>query len=94
MSEMKAGPENSFPVMDGKDLIFLPRSSNKSWLTLFYVLPKELVEKQPEYLKLPRSPYEVLRSDKYDSLIDDDLFLQLVVGRRIESGGSGELFTA
>lgn len=78
MNEIKAGPENSFPVIDGKDLIFLPRSSNKSWLTLFYALPKELVEKQPEYLKLPRSPYEVLRTDKYDSLINDDLFLQLV----------------
>lgn len=78
ISETKTGPENSLPVMDGKELIFLPRTSNRSWITLFYALPKELVEKQPEYLTLPRCPYDVLRTKKYDQFIDDDLFLQLI----------------
>ena len=43
-----------------------------------YLLPKELVQKQKEYLSLPRCPYEVLRTDKYDELIENDVFLQLV----------------
>lgn len=36
------------------------KDSSRSWLTLFYSLPRELVEKRPAYLKLSRCPYEVL----------------------------------
>ena len=30
------------------DTLWIPRSSNKSWLTLFYALPRKMVEKQIE----------------------------------------------
>ena len=33
----------------------IPYSSNLLWLTLFYALPRELVEKRPAYLSLPRN---------------------------------------
>ena len=71
--------ESGYLMLNGPDdTLWIPRSSNKSWLTLFYLLPKELVQKQKEYLSLPRCPYEVLRTDKYDELIENDVFLQLV----------------
>ena len=71
--------QNGYLLLNGpEDTLWIPRSSNKSWLTLFYALPKELVQKQREYLSLPRCPYDVLRTDRYDELINDDLFLQLV----------------
>ena len=58
--------------------IKISMSSNKSWLTLFYSLPKEFLDKHPIYFGIPRSPYEVLRTDKYDKLIMDDAFLEFV----------------
>lgn len=39
---------------------------------------QEFVSKRPAYLDFPRCPYEVLRTDKYDSLINNDIFLELV----------------
>ena len=35
----------SFIVVLPQTIIEIPQSSNLSWLTLFYALPKELVEK-------------------------------------------------
>lgn len=71
--------QNGYLMLNGPDdTLWIPRSSNKSWLTLFYALPRVMVEKQKEYFSLPRCPYEVLRTEKYDELINDDLFLQLV----------------
>ena len=29
-------------------------------------------------MKLPRCPYEVLRTDRYDDLINSDVFLELI----------------
>ena len=49
-----------------------------SWLTLFYALPRELVEKRPAYLELPRKPYSILCTHDYDKLLMDDAFLELV----------------
>ena len=78
-SENKKPNESGYLMLNGPDdTLWIPRSSNKSWLTLFYLLPKELVQKQKEYLALPRCPYDVLRTDKYDELIENDVFLQLV----------------
>jgi len=37
-----------------------------------------MVSKAKAYLDFPRCPYEVLRSDKYDKLINDDIVLELV----------------
>ena len=45
---------------------------------MFYALPKELVIKRKDYLELPRNPYDILYTDKYDYLINDDVFLQLI----------------
>ena len=45
---------------------------------MFYALPKELVIKRKDYLDIPRNPYEVLYTDNYNYLINDDVFLQLI----------------
>ena len=45
---------------------------------MFYALPKELVIKRKNYLNIPRNPYDVLYTDKYNHLINDDVFLQLI----------------
>ena len=53
-------------------------SSNLSWLTLFYALPRELVEKRPAYINLPRNINALLASDEAKALVENDLFLELV----------------
>lgn len=65
-------------LIDKGNIVEIPLTSNKVWLTLFYALPEELVSKANVYLDFPRCPYEVLRTDKYDELINDDIFLELV----------------
>ena len=59
-------------------MIEIPQDSDKSWLTLFYSLPRELAEKWKPAYELPRCPYEVLRTDKYDHIVCDDMFKLLV----------------
>ena len=56
----------------------IPQDSDKSWLTLFYSLPRELAEKWKPAYELPRCPYEVLRTDKYDHTVCDGMFKLLV----------------
>lgn len=51
---------------------------NLSWITLFYALPKELVEKRPAYLELPRNIHRLLHSEEYRKLIESDSILELV----------------
>ncbi len=68
----------SFIVVLPQTIIDIPQSSNLSWLTLFYALPKELVEKRAEYLELPRNIHQVLQSEKYTAMIQTDSFLELV----------------
>ena len=70
--------KNSFIVILPNQIIAIPQDSNLAWLPLFYALPKELVIKRKDYLEIPRNPYEVLYTDKYDYLINDDVFLQLI----------------
>ena len=60
------------------EVIEIPQDSDKSWLTLFYNLPNELVSKWKQAFDLPRYPYKVLRTDKYDSVVCDDMFKLLV----------------
>lgn len=43
-----------------------------------YSHPKELAEKWKPAFDLPRYPCEVLRTDKYDSIVCDDMFKLLV----------------
>ena len=64
--------KNSFIVVLPNQIITIPQDSNLAWLPLFYALPKELVSKRKDYLEIPRSPYDVLRTDKYEKLINDD----------------------
>ncbi|MBQ7838683.1 MAG: hypothetical protein IJ395_08695, partial [Clostridia bacterium] len=45
---------------------------------MFYALPKELVIKRKDYLDIPRNPYDILYTDKYNYLINDDVFPQLI----------------
>ena len=68
----------SFIVVLPQTIIEIPQSSNISWLTLFYALPKKLVEKRAEYLELPRNIHQVLQSEKYTAMIQTDSFLELV----------------
>ena len=70
--------KNSFIVVLPNQIITIPQDSNLAWLPLFYALPKELVSKRKQYLEIPRSPYDVLRTDKYEKLINDDAFLELI----------------
>lgn len=45
---------------------------------MFYALPRELVEKRPAYLELPRNVRQVLNNEKYRALLQNDAFLELV----------------
>lgn len=75
--EKQQGPKGFLVVLPG-EVIEIPQDSYKSWLTLFYSLPQEFVSKCPAYMSIPRCPYEVLRTDKYDDLINSDTFLEVV----------------
>ena len=78
VKEQKRNDNGEIIEMKQGQVIKIPKNSGKAWLTLFYSLPQEFVSKRPVYLNLPRCPYEVLRTDKYDSLTKDDTFLELV----------------
>ena len=67
-----------FLVVLPSEIIEIPQDSDKSCLTLFYSLPRELAEKWKPAYELPRCPYEVLRMDKYDHIVCDDMFKLLV----------------
>lgn len=69
---------SGFIVVLPQAIIEIPQDSNLSWLTLFYALPQELVEKRADYLNLPRNIHQVLTSDEYRKLIQTDTFLELV----------------
>lgn len=69
VKEQKQNDNGEIIEMKQGQVIKIPKNGGKAWLTLFYSLPQEFVSKRPVYLNLPRCPYEVLRTDKYDSLI-------------------------
>ena len=71
--DKQKGPTGFIVVLPG-EVIEIPQDSDKSWLTLFYSLPRELAEKWKPAYDLPRCPYEVLRTDKYDHIVCDDRF--------------------
>lgn len=48
------GPKGSIVILP-EGIIEIQKSSNLSWLRLFYALPLELVEKRSAYLELPRN---------------------------------------
>ena len=75
--DKQKGPNGFLVVLPG-EIIEIPQDSDKSWLTLFYSLPRELAEKWKPAYELPRCPYEVLWTDKYDHIVCDDMFKLLV----------------
>ena len=75
--DKQKGPKGFLVMLPG-EIIEIPQDSDKSWLTLFYSLPRELAEKWKPAYELPRCPYEVLRTDKYDHIVCDDMFKLLV----------------
>ena len=77
MSMEKSNPY-SFYVVLADGIMEIPQDSNLSWITLFYALPKELVEKRPTYLELPRNIHQLLNSKVHCKLIQSEAFLELV----------------
>lgn len=75
--EKRKSPKGFLIVLPG-EFIEIPQDSDKSWLTLFYSLPRELSEKCKPAYDLTCCPYEVLRTDKYDHIMCDDMFKLLV----------------
>ena len=77
MTKSRKGPKGFIVVLPG-EIIEIPQDDDKSWMTLFYALPKELVEKFPAALEIPRCPYEVLRTNQYDRIVKDDMMKLLI----------------
>lgn len=71
-------PKYDFIVVLPNEILRIPQDSHLSWMTMFYAMPKELVEKRPVYLELPRNIVKLMESEKYMNLIKDDAFLELV----------------
>lgn len=69
--------QRGYIVILPEQIIEIPLSSNLSWLRMFYALPRELVEKRPEYLELPRNIRRLLDSEKYRSMLKSDSFWSL-----------------
>lgn len=69
---------NGFLVLLPGQMIEIPQNSNLSWLRLFYALPREVVEKRPKYLDLPRNIRRVLDDETYREMLRSDSFLELV----------------
>ena len=77
MNMEKSNPY-SFYVVLADGIMEIPQDSNLSWITLFYALPKELVEKRPAYLELPRNIHQLLHFEEHRKLIESEAFLELV----------------
>ena len=69
---------SDFLVILPKTIIRIPQDSHLAWLRMFYALPRELVEKRPAYLEMPRNIRRVLGSEKYRAMLQSDSFLELV----------------
>ena len=67
-----------FLVVLPETIIRIPQDSHLAWLRMFYALPRELVEKRPAYLEMPRNIRRVLGSEKYRAMLQSDSFLELV----------------
>ena len=67
--------DKPFVTKEPGNKLRISKSAYKAWLPMFYCIPKEIVQQRPIYLQLPRCPYEILRTDKYDKIVNDDAFL-------------------
>lgn len=77
MAESRKGPQGFIVVLPG-EIIEIPQDDDMSWLTLFYSLPKELVEKYPPAMQIPRCPYEVLREGVCAGIVKGEMMKMLV----------------
>ena len=64
--------KTDFIVLLPGEIIRIPQESNLAWMTMFYALPRELVEKQPAYLELPRNITQLLANENCMKLIGED----------------------
>ena len=78
ISDKSQQGSKGFILLEPGNIMQILPEDNKSWLTLFYSLPEELVSKRPAYMNLPRCPFDVIRSDDYAELLNTDVFLELV----------------
>ena len=69
---MAKSPQGFIVVLPG-EIIEIAQDDDISWLTLFYALPKELAEKYPDALKIPRSPYGVLYEGSYGAVAKSEM---------------------
>ncbi len=67
-----------FLVIRPDQMLLIPVDSHFSWLTMFYMLPKEHVQKRPEYLRLPRNICDIADNEEYMKIIRDDSFTEFV----------------
>lgn len=70
--------DKSFITKEPGNKLRISKSAYKAWLPMFYCIPREIVQQRPIYLQLPRCPYEILRTDKYDKIVNDDAFLETI----------------
>ena len=70
-------PKGFIVVLPG-EIIEIAQVDDISWLTLFYALPRELVEKYPDAMNIPCSPYEVLYEGSYGAVAKSDMLKMLV----------------
>lgn len=70
--------KTDFIVLLPHEIIRIPQDSNLAWMTMFYALPQELVQKRPVYLDLPRNITKLIASEKHMNLMKEDAFLELV----------------
>lgn len=68
-----------FIVVTPTGIIEIPQDSRLSWLTMFYLMPRVLVEKWPPALRIPRRPFDALRSQECLNIIKQDMFAELVL---------------
>ena len=80
---MGKGNPYSFYVVLADGIMEIPQESNLSWITLFYALPKELVEKRPAYLELPRNIHQLLHSEEYRK----EIYEQRTIGNHARCDG-------
>lgn len=69
---------DDFLVVLPEKVIRIAQDSHLSWLIMFYLLPREFVEKRPDYLDLPRRIDEIVNNEHFTSMLDSDAFDELV----------------
>lgn len=75
---MRKHSPSDFVVILPSSIITIPQDSYFGYLPLFYALPKELVEKRPVYLNLPRNILTLIADDQSHDMLNDS-FLELVL---------------